>query len=419
MQVAIVCAGFTPSEADALRRSMATFKFTGGVSHFKEKLITGMVERGYTPAFAEKTFAQIEGFGSYGFPESHAASFALIAYASAWMKCHHPDVFCCALLNAQPMGFYATAQIVRDAVLHGVEVRPVSVNQSDWDCTLEPRCDPGAPNRDSHGRAAVRLGLCMVKGLATTHGGDMIAHRGVGYRSVEDMWRRLRVPVAALERLAEADAFQTLGLDRRQALWAIRGLSDTRLPLFDSVPAEPDAEPAVALAAMTAGRQVVEDYRSTGLSLRRHPVSFLRQDLGARRIVRCADLATIRDGQRLEVAGIILVRQRPGSAKGVLFVTIEDETGHANLILWPSVFEAQRGLVLAARMIACRGKLQREGEVIHVIAEHLTDLSALLRGVAERDAPDSRDKPVVNGRAIAVRDPNFGRGIQVPTRDFR
>jgi len=419
MQVAIVCAGFTPSEADALRRSMATFKFTGGVSHFKEKLITGMVERGYTPAFAEKTFAQIEGFGSYGFPESHAASFALIAYASAWMKCHHPDVFCCALLNAQPMGFYATAQIVRDAVLHGVEVRPVSVNQSDWDCTLEPRCDPNASNRDSHGRAAVRLGLCMVKGLATTHGGDMIAHRGVGYRSVEDMWRRLRVPVAALERLAEADAFQTLGLDRRQALWAIRGLSDTRLPLFDSVPAEPDAEPAVALAAMTAGRQVVEDYRSTGLSLRRHPVSFLRQDLGARRIVRCADLATIRDGQRLEVAGIILVRQRPGSAKGVLFVTIEDETGHANLILWPSVFEAQRGLVLAARMIACRGKLQREGEVIHVIAEHLTDLSALLRGVAERDAPDSRDKPVVNGRAIAVRDPNFGRGIQVPTRDFR
>ena len=447
MQVAIVCAGFTPSEADALRRSMATFKFTGGVSHFKEKLISGMVERGYTAEFADKTFSQIEGFGSYGFPESHAASFALIAYASAWMKCHHPDVFCCALLNAQPMGFYATAQIVRDAVLHGVEVRPVAVNQSIWDCTLEGDLSTahngGGNDRQ---RKAVRLGLRMVKGLSTTHGDEMIAHRGAGYRSIEDMWRRSRVPVAALERLAEADAFQALGLDRRQALWAIRGLSDTRLPLFDTVPAEPDAEPVVALAAMTAGRQVVEDYRSTGLSLRSHPVSFLRQDLATRRIVRCADLATIRDGKRLEVAGIILVRQRPGSARGVLFVTIEDETGHANLILWPSVFEAQRRLVLSASMIACRGTLQREGEVIHVIAEHLTDLSGLLRGVGERDAafpvpygrgdearhagatdprqkkmPAIRDIPGI--RDIYVRDLHIAnkvqKGIKVPTRDFR
>jgi error-prone DNA polymerase len=429
MQVAIVCAGFTPSEADALRRSMATFKFTGGVSHFKEKLIAGMTERGYTAEYADKTFSQIEGFGSYGFPESHAASFALIAYASSWMKCHHPDVFCCALLNAQPMGFYATAQIVRDAQLHGVEVRPVSVNESTWDCTLEPH------NGD---RYAVRLGLRMAKGLASLHADEMIARRGTGYRSVEDMWRRLHVPVAALERLAEADAFRTLGLDRRQALWAIRGLSDTRLPLFDTVPAEPDAEPAVALAAMTAGRQVVEDYRSTGLSLRRHPVSFLRSDLAARRIVRCADLMTIRDGRRVEVAGIILVRQRPGSARGVLFVTIEDESGHANLILWPSVFEAQRRLVLTASMIACRGKLQREGEVLHVIAEHLTDLSDMLRGVGERDdkpfplphgrgdearhgsTPDSREK-LVGARDIYIRDLRIvpGKGIKVPTRDFR
>jgi error-prone DNA polymerase len=496
MQVAIVCAGFTPSEADALRRSMATFKVTGGVSHFKQKLIAGMVERDYTPEFAEKTFSQIEGFGSYGFPESHAASFALIAYASAWMKCHHPDVFCCALLNAQPMGFYATAQIVRDAVLHGVEVRPVSVNESAWDCTLEPPLRHGAlpyrhgpqpprhgPPPPRHGPAcpghlsrqgagtagpdtpgydgqthdgqthdgqthdgtphdrnmyAVRLGLRMIKALATTHAEEMIARRGNGYRSIEDIWRRLNIPIAALERLAEADAFQTLGLDRRQALWTIRGLSDTRLPLFDTVPAEPDAEPAVALAAMTAGRQVVEDYRSTGLSLRRHPVSFLRQDLAQRRIVRCADLATTRDGKRVEVAGIILVRQRPGSARGVLFVTVEDETGHANLILWPSVFEAQRTLVLSASMIACRGKLQREGEVIHVIAEHLTDLSGLLRRVGERDeefptphgrgdearhgsAPDSREKKIANSRDIHVRNfqPGPGKGIKVPTRDFR
>ncbi len=284
----------------------------------------------------------------------------------------------------------------------------------------------------------------MVKGLAVAHADEMIARRGVGYRSIEDMWRRLRMPVAALERLAEADAFQTLGLDRRRALWVIRGLSDTRLPLFDRVSVDaaeagPDSEPAVTLAAMTAGRQVVEDYRSTGLSLRRHPVSFLRPDLSARRIVRCGDLATIRDGKRLEVAGIILVRQRPGSARGVLFVTIEDETGHANLILWPSVFEAQRRLVLSASMIACRGKLQREGEVMHVIAEHLTDLSGLLRGVGERDeqpfplsygrgdearhggAPDPREKQVVSSRDIYVRDLSIGpaKGIKVPTRDFR
>ncbi len=424
MQVAIVCAGFTPSEADALRRSMATFKFTGGVSHFKQKLIAGMVERGYTAEFADKTFSQIEGFGSYGFPESHAASFALIAYASAWIKCHHPEVFCCALLNAQPMGFYATAQIVRDAKLHGVLVRPVLVNESAWDCTLEGQ--------------AVRLGLRMVKGLAVVHANEMIEHRGAGYHSIEDMWRRLRVPVAALERLAEADAFRTLGLDRRQALWAIRGLSDSRLPLFDAMPVEPNAEPAVALAAMTAGRQVVEDYRSTGLSLRRHPVSFLRQDLSMRRIVCCADLATIRDGRRLEVAGIILVRQRPGSARGVLFVTIEDETGHANLILWPSVFEAHRRLVLSASMIICRGKLQRENEVIHVIAEQLVDLSCMLRGVGERgeefpvqhargdearrgSTSDPRERKITGSRDIYTRDLRIGpgKGIKVPTRDFR
>ena len=422
MQVAMVCAGFTATEADALRRSMATFKMTGGVKHFKEKLIAGMIAKDYTVEFAHKLFSQIEGFGSYGFPESHAASFALIAYASSWMKCHHPDVFCCALLNAQPMGFYAPAQIVRDARAHGVEVRPVSVNESLWDCTLEG--------------TAVRLGLRMAKGLASTHADEMIEHRGSGYRSIEDMWRRLRVPVAALERLAEADAFQTLGLDRRQALWTIRGLSDTRLPLFDLVPAEPDPEPAVALAVMTAGRQVVEDYRSVGLSLRRHPVSFLRHDLAERRIVRCADLATTRDGTRLEVAGIILVRQRPGSARGVLFVTIEDETGHANLILWPSVFEAQRSLILSASMIACRGKLQRAGEVTHVVAEHLTDLSGLLRDVGQRDEPfcfphgrgddsrldgvlDTRAPKIVHGRDIHVRVSRHEKGIKVPTRDFR
>ncbi|MBN8927869.1 MAG: error-prone DNA polymerase, partial [Rhodospirillales bacterium] len=225
MQVAIVCAGFTPGEADALRRSMATFKFTGGVHAFREKMIGGMLKNGYTQDFAERTFSQIEGFGSYGFPESHAASFALIAYASAWVKCHHPDVFCCALLNAQPMGFYAPAQIVRDAREHGVEIRPVCLNASGWDCTLEPT---------PAGRCAVRLGLRMAKGLARAHGDLLVARRGAGYRSIEDAWRRTGVPVAALRHVAEADGFRSaLGLARRDALWTITGLSDTRLPLFD------------------------------------------------------------------------------------------------------------------------------------------------------------------------------------------
>ena len=379
MQIAIVCAGFTPGEADQLRRSMATFKFTGGVSHFKDKMITGMVERGYTHDFAEQTFSRIEGFGSYGFPESHAASFALIAYASAWLKCHHPDVFCAALLNAQPMGFYAPAQIVRDAEIHGVKTKPICVNTSAWDCTIE--------------NGAVRLGFRMVKGLNADHADTILANRATPYRSIADLHRRARTPIAALERLAEADAFQSLAIDRRQAVWAIRGLSDKALPLFDHADTN---EPAVDLPPMTEGRQVVEDYRSAGLSLRGHPVSFLRDTLAAKKIVRCADLASKRDGTRLTAAGIVLVRQRPVSARGVLFVTIEDETGHANLIVWPSLFERQRKTLLSATMLACRGKLQKEGEVIHLIAEQIIDLSALLRSVGDES-----------------------RGMRIPTRDFR
>ena len=379
MQVAIVCAGFTPGEADQLRRSMATFKFTGGVHRFHDKMIGGMVERGYTQEFAEQIFSRIEGFGSYGFPESHAASFALIAYASAWLKCHHPDAFCCALLNAQPMGFYAPAQIVRDAQQHGIEIKPVCVNISVWDCALENN--------------AVRLGFRMVKGMNADHADALIGRRGTGYRSIPDLWHRAHIPVAALERLAEADAFQAFGLERRQASWAIRGLSDRRLPLFDFVETN---EPAVSLPAMTEGRQVTEDYRAVGLSLRRHPVSFLRANLDNRRIARCAELRNKRDGARLTVAGIVLVRQRPGSARGVLFVTIEDETGHANLIVWPSLFEKQRRLLLSASMIACRGKIQIEGEVVHVIADEVSDLSDMLRSVGEETRP-----------------------MRNPTRDFR
>lgn len=435
MRVAIECAGFTPSEADQLRRSMATFKFTGGVSKFRDKLIEGMVNRGYERDFAERTFKQLEGFGSYGFPESHAASFALIAYASSWMKCHHPDVFCCAILNSQPMGFYAPAQLVRDARLHGVEIRPVDVNHSRWDCTLEA----------SHGgRFAVRLGFCMAKGLANRDGALVALAGAVGrFSSVEEVWQRAGLPVAALERLAEADAFGSLGVDRRGALWIIKGLRDEPLPLFAAADARDEAlrpeiiEPAIALTPMSRGREVVEDYRSTGLTLRDHPLAFLRSDLTERRMVPCSALQTAGDGWRVTVAGLVLVRQKPGSAKGVLFVTIEDETDVANLIVWPALFEKQRRLILSAGMIACRGRVQREGRVIHLVAEHLIDLSDLLRTVENRGepfplpygrgdearrggGPDQRDEGLGRrAREIDIPDLRRTSGIKVPTRDFR
>jgi len=384
MQVAIHCAGFTPGEADQLRRSMATFKLTGGVSHFRDKLIEGMVHHGYERAFAERTFSQLEGFGSYGFPESHAASFALIAYASAWVKCHHPAVFCCALLNSQPMGFYAPAQVVRDAQEHGVEVRSVCVNASRWDCTLEPQ-------RPGRSGLAVRLGLRMVKGLANEPAAALVAHRGdQPYKGLEEVWRRAGIPAAALERLAEADTFRGLGLDRRQALWAVKGLADTVLPLFAAAdagrrPMPEIVEPPAPLAPMKEGCEVVEDYGSTGLSLRQHPVAFLREDLRRRGMVACADLTRLRDGRRVIVPGIVLMRQKPGSAKGVMFITLEDETGVANLVLWPDRYQAQRRLVLSASMLACHGKVQREGDVIHVVADRLEDLSGLLRSVGDRE----------------------------------
>jgi error-prone DNA polymerase len=437
MRVAIECAGFTPSEADQLRRAMATFKFTAGVSKFRDKLITGMVARGYDAAFAERTFKQLEGFGSYGFPESHAASFAKIAYASAWLKCHHPDVFCCAILNSQPMGFYAPAQLVRDAQRHGIEVRPVDINHSRWDCTLEPTRNPK--------RFAVRLGLRMVHGLVNADGALIpLARTECLYASIEDLWRRAGIPVAALERLAEADAYGSIGVHRRDALWTIKGLSDEVMPLFAAADARdrvirPEAvEPAVALVPMTEGREVVEDYRSKGLTLRRHPLAFLRQDLTERRIRSCADLQHARDGQRVTVAGLILVRQKPGSAKGVTFMTIEDENDVANIVIWSAVFEKHRRLILSTSMIGCRGRLQREGGVSHLIAEHLIDLSDLLRSVADRGGElrlrSGRGDEAKMGPRDRLRDGSFGLAsqddnrrlrqdnapeIKVATRDFR
>ncbi len=389
MRVAIECAGFTPGEADGLRKSMATFKHSGGVSKFHDKLISGMVARDYEAEFAERIFRQLEGFGSYGFPESHAASFALLAYASAWLKCHHPDAFCAALLNSQPMGFYAPAQIVRDARAHGVEIRPVCANTSRWDCTLEPGAEPG--------RLAVRLGFRMVKGLANAHGAAIAMARGEQpFASVGDLWRRASVPVAALVRLAEADGFRSaFGLARREALWAIRGLHDEELPLFAAASAREGrlvaegAEPAVALRPLSAGGEVVADYARTGLSLRRHPLSFLRADLARRRILPCAEAMAARDGCRLAAAGLVLVRQRPGTAKGVVFLTLEDETGIANVVVWQKIFARFRRAILGSSLVAVRGRIQREGAVVHLVAHGVTDLTRDLAAIGREAQPDA------------------------------
>jgi error-prone DNA polymerase len=423
MKVAIVGAGFTPTEADALRRSMATFKSTGGVSRFRDKLVEGMIANGYTQDFAERTFKQIEGFGSYGFPESHAASFAKIAYASSWMKCHHPDIFCAALLNAQPMGFYAPAQIVRDAREHGVEVRPVCINASRWDCTMEPS---SSPSPDGEERIPLRLGLRMVKGLANDHAARILAARAEHpFDSIEDVWRRSGIPVAALEKLADADAFAALGLDRRQALWRVRGLGDAPLPLFAAADAR-DAEPEVALTPLTAGREVVEDYRSIQLTLRDHPLAFVRPELERRGSVPCAALKAIRDGRKVRLSGIVLIRQRPG-AGNVTFITLEDETGIANVIVWQRLYEKYRRTVLSAAMIGVTGQVQKEGDVIHVIADRIEDESLLLRSVGDRDFPhrtgpgDGARNGGADPRHLPPRLPPPAardEGIRIKSRDF-
>ena len=436
MKVAMVCAGFTGGEADQLRKSMATFKFTGGVSRFKEKLVSGMIKNGYSAEFAEKTFSQLEGFGSYGFPESHAASFALIAYASNYVKRHFPDVFCTALLNSQPMGFYAPAQIVQDARAHGIEVRPVCINQSRWDCTLE--------RIERTNRHAVRLGMRLVKGLAVADSARIVAARmNASFETVDDVWRRSHVPTEALVQLAEADAFlPSLKLQRRDAIWAIKALRDEPLPLFAAA-SEREAraiteqqEPEVALRQMTAGHNVVADYSHVGLTLRDHPIAFLRKELTARRIVTCAEAMNARDGRWLMTAGLVLVRQKPGSAKGVMFITIEDETGPANLVVWPSLFERRRRIVLGSSMMAINGRVQREGEVAHLVAQQLFDLSGELAELTDRDldfklptgrgdefahgspgSPDSRDAAAAKPRDIFVPDLHIDT-LKLKARNF-
>jgi error-prone DNA polymerase len=495
MQIAIVGAGFSPEDADRLRRAMATFKRNGDIRKFRENFLAGMQANGYPAAFATRCFDQIEGFGTYGFPESHAASFALLVYVSAWIKCFHPDVFACALLNSQPMGFYAPAQIVRDAREHGVEVRGPDINFSDWDCTLEetvcrpcesrdtlvsrstavnpaspaqlhldsepcPAMDPcnrtvasthltpaqagvqcpawelpesgprPSPGWKGETGRALRLGLRQIKGFAEADAVRLVEARGCGYRSVEDLWRRGGLGRAALERLAAADALRSLGLDRRQGLWALKALGEPPLPLF-ATPTDviPGQEPrndkngedraAALLPAMPLGAHVVEDYATTGLTIKRHPLAFLRAELRREGLVVAADLATLPVDRRFRIAGLVLIRQRPGSANGVVFVTIEDETGVANLIVWPPVLERFRRAALGATLLYCHGRLQREESVIHLVAEDLQDWTPRLNTLRDRTgdeappspAPSRPRKPRISGQPA--------RDIVIASRDFR
>lgn len=399
MQIAITAAGFSPSEADQLRRAMATFKRTGTIHTFERKMIDGMVGNGYEPEFAERCFNQIKGFGEYGFPESHAASFASLVYASSWFKAYYPDIFCAALLNSQPMGFYAPAQLVRDAREHGVKVLPVDVNHSDWDALLEGEDLSGKDAIDPRhiemrdvirSQKAVRLGFRLVKGLGQKDMEALVRHRGEGYRSVHDLWIRSGLSRSVLERLADADAFRSVGLDRRAALWAVKALDEAsaveRLPLFDGAGSEElQAEPAVSLPGMPAGEHVINDYRTLTLSLKAHPVSFMRQDFARMGIVSNRELARTPKGRRVTVAGLVLVRQRPGSANGVIFMTIEDETGVANIIVWESTFRKYRPEVMGSRLVKVRGRLQSESGVIHVVAEYIEDMTPML-GLLRKDA---------------------------------
>ncbi len=391
MKIAIVAAGFTPSEADRLRRSMAAFRRSGTIREMGEKLMAGMIANGYAPDFAERCFKQLEGFGEYGFPESHAASFALIVYVSCWLKRHYPDAFLAGILNAQPLGFYAPAQLVRDAREHGIVVREPDVNRSDWDCTLEnlgPGEDP-PPTPEGGGRKAVRLGLRQIKGLSEATAARVVAARQAdgAFESFEDLCRRASLSRAEADRLSGADAVRSLRLDRREAGWRALAVAGPDLPLFRTAgEGRPLSASAGALPVMNTAEHVAEDYATLSLSLKAHPVSFLREGLADLGFRPAEALKTARKGSRLGVSGLVLVRQRPGSAKGVLFATLEDETGVANIIIWPKVFDRFRPTVIGARLLGAVGRVQREGEVIHLVAERLVDLSPHLNALTDADA---------------------------------
>jgi error-prone DNA polymerase len=367
MQLAIVAAGFSPGEADQLRRAMAAWKRKGGLEPFQRQLIDGMRERGYPESFAHQIFKQILGFGEYGFPEAHAASFALLVYTSAWLKHYEPAAFCAALINSQPMGFYAPAQLVRDARSHGVEVRAVDVTSSDWDCTLERRTD---------GRPALRLGLRLVKHLSSEGATRLLAARVTrAFDSIADLAERGELDRRDLTALAAADALAGLTGHRHRAVWQVSGV-ERALPLLPAALAQEEGIPL--LRAPREGQDIVADYGSTGLTLRRHPLCLLREKLQRRGVLPTQDLWDQPNGAKVITAGLVITRQRPGSAGGVTFVTMEDETGHVNLIVWNNVAVAQRAALLESRLLEVQGKLQREGDVQHVIAQRLTNLSAML-----------------------------------------
>ena len=366
MQLAVVAAGFTPGEADHLRRAMAAWKRRGGLGPFEDKLVNGMRERGYEEEFARQIFQQILGFGEYGFPESHSASFALLVYVSSWLKCHEPAAFTCALLNSQPMGFYSASQLVQDTQRHGVSVRPVDINRSDWDCSLEAE-DTGA--------AALRLGLRMVKGLPKEAGDRIVSERtGGDYRHVQALLERVGLDRRELGVLASSGALQSLSGDRHRARWDVAG-AEKPMPLFPSMERY---EAVPLLRKPTEGQNIVADYRNTGLTLERHPMCLLRRHLDRYRYIRAEQLPALGDGHAVNVAGLVITKQRPGTASGVIFVTLEDESGQVNLVLWKQVAEQYRAALLNARLLGVAGELQIEGQVIHVIARQLFDHSGLL-----------------------------------------
>jgi error-prone DNA polymerase len=414
MKIAIVAAGFTPDEADQLRRAMATFRHAGTIQTFGLRLVEGMKRNGYDADFAERCFRQIEGFVEYGFPESHAASFALLVYVSSWIKCHHPDVFACALLNAQPMGFYAPAQIVRDFRDHGGVARAVDINHSQWDSTLEElgeedkapcpngggrwrRCgDDGKPAPPAN---ALRLGLRLVSGLSKADAEAIARAKQAGFVTLDDFAARTGLPVHKLKILAEADAFRSIGLDRRQALWAVSRYAVTGtpaallkcLPLFAAAESAPLAREAeVKLPKMALGEHVLADYIAIRMSLKAHPMALLRPDFDSRSYLPAERLRRLSHGRIVKVAGIVLIRQRPGTASGVIFSTLEDETGIANIIIWPKIFEEYRRIVLGARLLGVQGQLQSEQGVIHIVARRLFDMSGHLATLADKE-PSAAD----------------------------
>ncbi|MBO9204223.1 MULTISPECIES: error-prone DNA polymerase [Niastella] len=410
MKIAIVAAGFTPTEADKLRKSMATFKSPGMVSHFKEKLIKGMVNNGYTAAYAERVFRQLEGFGSYGFPESHAASFAHLVYISSWIKCFYPDVFSCAILNSMPMGFYQPSQLVSDAQKHGVVARPVDINYSDWDNTLEER---------SGQYYALRLGFRHIRGLREKDIKMLLTGRTTYYSTINEL-RNLGLSDSTLEKLADADAFRSIGLDRRRALWEV-STKDTPTGIFSDQLNE-EQEP-VTLPEMSPFEHVLQDYHTTSLSIKQHPVHFVREKLRQLHIVSASDLVTMKDGDLVSVAGLVLVRQRPGTAKGVCFMTIEDETGTVNVVFFENLFKEFRKEITLSKLIMIAGKLQKEGEVIHVIAERCFNYSKLLADARKHhEANEENDKKrAPNNKIIPA--PNEEAGQQLSMfpkgRNFR